>query len=214
MTTGRGGSAPGRVEVRVVDTNGVPRPGIAVRFEGPSARVEVSGDGGTISFRTAPGRYRATAERCAEHLRVARSATAELGVAEGETAAGDLRVEVRLRFEPAAPVTYSGDANWRPGEAHRVELRLRDRCGTAAPPSPDAYARTARVVANRGVTIETPLSTSVRDDGVVELSMTCGPSAADITLALVDVLDERRSSPILTDELLESQRPPVCAPND
>jgi hypothetical protein len=199
----------GAIDLRVVTTNGTARAGVPVRLEGPATRTIVSDGEGHVRDRLPPGRYRAGAVvGCAGQLHVRRAGGADVAVAEGDTAVGDLPVEAAPRYQPAAPVSYSGDASWRVGEIHRVSLRLVDSCTSSPPPAPRDYAA-ARFVTNEVAEIVLPLSDAVGPGGRVEVEVRC-TAEDDLTLELADVAEPASRTPIFTAALLGDQNPPFC----
>lgn len=200
----------GVVDVRVVDVNGTPRAGIQVAFDGPGPGTVTSDRSGHVRFSAKPGRYRASVvEGCGAELEVVRGGHAELAVAAGQTTTGDLRAELRLRFGPASPVSYSGDASWHVGERHQVAFRLVDRCGDAPAPAPAAYA-SARFVAGPGVEVVAPLPDGIGGDGQTVVVLRCTSADEDVSLDVVDAVDDDSRQPVLVAELLSEQRPPFC----
>lgn len=197
-------------ELVVVDPNGVPRPGILVRMEGTAGPVDAaSGRDGVVRRSLAAGTYRVHApEGCSGQLRVLRSSTAEMDVAEGTTTSGRLVVEVTPRYEVAGPVTYDGDAGWRVGEMHHVRFRLVDPCGGEVP-SLQRYDA-VRFVVGPGVEVTAPLSPAPPVDGRVDVGLRCVEADVDVELGMEDALDPRRRAEILSGSLMDEQRPPFC----
>ncbi|HVF31545.1 MAG TPA: hypothetical protein VM933_00800 [Acidimicrobiales bacterium] len=202
-------SDEGALDLVVADTNGTPRPGVAVRIEGPSSRTVTSARDGHVRLPVPAGDYRASVvEGCNGQLRVLRGGRAELGVAVATTTTGTLVAEVAPRYEVRHPVNYDGNAGWRVGEVHTVRLRLVDPCGERPPPL-SRYGL-VRFEPSEGAEVVPPLSDGVSDDGFVELRMRCTTADVDLTLAMVDALDPRRRTEIFDKGLLDGQSAPFC----
>ena len=195
------------MDVRVVDPNGTPRPGIPVRVTGPR-NVEVWSDADGRARQALPaGRYSLTAPlNCALQLRILRSATAQIGVPEGTMAPGELVVEVVPRYEIVGPVSYEGDAGWRIGDVHAVRFKLRDPCGKP-PPAPAEY-RSVRFIGGEGVEVVS-LSDRIEPEGWTTISVRC-TAEVDVAVAMVDALDPDRRTELIGVNPLPDQRPPFC----
>lgn len=215
---GAAAPAAGTAVVTVRDARGPTRRGMLVLFQGPVTRTARTGADGRAEVSAPPGRYRVTVEEgCVEDAQITRGASAEVGLAEGDVARGELTADVRLRHVPTAGAYWredqsrgSGRAEWRPGEVHVVEVTMYDRCSDGPAPAGAALGR-MRFVPGEGLELVGPVPTVTGEGGRVQLRLRCTGPDVDGALDAVDAEVPADRTALFSFDVLEEQSAPFCS---
>jgi hypothetical protein len=215
-------STDGALQLRVLDHNGLARPGIPIDATGTKSLKLVSGDGGIVRTTVPAGRYSLkVVAGCTEDLDVQSGGTGQADVAVGQTTTGELRATWRHRYAPGPPTTYEATdgkptdtgtiPHWRPDVPYEVTFGVHDRCKSDAL-APGAVYPSYRFVTSANTTVLADGGKKADGAGRGRLRASCsGRGVINLTSA-----DSENPSEDAFDLLVEANGQlgrPGCAPD-
>lgn len=122
-------SGDGSLVLTVRDQAGRTPEGISVSIEGPIQGLRTTDSSGKVSLDLPAGYYQARVmDGCYEGLQVLQGGSSRLGIAAGQTTAGELSTQWRHQYAPDAPVHSTYTPHWPIGRDTNIRYTVFDRC--------------------------------------------------------------------------------------
>lgn len=124
------GEPIGTLEFRVRDDDGIARPGVPVRYDGPASGTTVTGRKGIARVKVPPGSYDVEIPTgCVEELEIFRGSRANAVVYQDTRSVVNLRnIVARAGIWLSNPMIFDADPPWMIGQRVIATVTVIDRC--------------------------------------------------------------------------------------
>jgi hypothetical protein len=126
----------GHLALQITDDQERHPAGIPVEISGPKTQTVLSDARGKVTFSGPPGFYEARIPKgCHDEVLVHDGGTGKIGLVEGATVDGKLRVSWQHRFGPSGAAFSDAASDWQVGDTVTMTYDVRDHCSDQLAPS-------------------------------------------------------------------------------